>query len=352
MSFGALPDVWAKRWDGRRTPMLYRTLRLLVLLLTTVLLTAGEEGSPAAPAFAGRGNPLIRDAFTADPAPLVVGDTLYLFVGHDEAQEGQMFNLTEWLCYSTKDMRTWQAHGPVLRPTDFKWATGEAWAGQVVERAGKYYFYVTVQHGEPHVGKAIGVAVAEHPLGPYVDARGTALVRDDTTPSDKGWNDIDPTVLVEADGTATMAWGNPYLYFARLTPSMVELDGPIRQVELPYYTEGPWLHKRDGLFYLTYAAFAHQGKWEKLCYATAPTVDGPWTYRGILTDQTKTSYTIHPGIVEFKGNWYLFYHTADLTLNGVPGTLGRRSVCVEPLRYHSNGLLHYVEQTKGDPVEH
>ncbi len=290
-------------------------------------------------------NPLFRDAFTADPAPLVVGDTLYLYVGHDEAHGNQMFNITEWLCYSTKDMKHWTPHGSVLKPTDFKWATGEAWASQVVEKNGKFYYYTTVQHGEPCVGKAIGVAVGDSPLGPFTDARGTALVRDDTTPSDKPWNDIDPTVFIDDDGSAYLAWGNPYLYFAKLKPNMIEIDGEIRRIELPYYTEGPWLHKRGDLYYLTYAAFAHQGKWEKICYATAPRIGGPWTYRGILTDQTKNSYTIHPGIVEFKGRWYLFYHTADLELNGEKGGLGRRSVAVEHLEYNADGTMKPVEQT-------
>jgi beta-xylosidase len=309
------------------------------------LLVALASLSAAEPSPAPGSNPLFRDAFTADPAPLVVGDTLYLYVGHDEARGKQMFNITEWLCYSTQDMKHWTAHGSVLKPTDFKWATGEAWASQVVEKNGKFYFYTTAQHGEPHVGKAIGVAVGDSPLGPFKDARGTALVRDDTTPSDKPWNDIDPTVLIDDDGTAYLAWGNPYLYFAKLKPNMTEIDGEIERIDLPNYTEGPWLHKRGDLYYLTYAAFAHQGQWEKICYATAPKITGPWTYQGILTDQTKNSYTIHPGIVEFKNQWYLFYHNADLVLNGETGGLGRRSVCVEHLYYNADGTMKPVPQT-------
>lgn len=292
------------------------------------------------------GNPILRDTFTADPAPLVVGDTLYLYVGHDDAHGKEMFNMPDWRCYSTKDMKQWTAHGSVMKPTDFSWATRDAWASQVIEKNGKFYFYVTVQHGKPYEGKAIGVAVADSPLGPFKDARGSALVRDDTTPSDKPWNDIDPTVFIDDNGSAYLAWGNPYLYFAKLKPNMIELDGEIKRIELPYYTEGPWLHKRGELYYLTYAAFAHQGKWEKICYATAPKITGPWTYRGILTDQTKTSYTIHPGIAEFKGRWYFFYHTADLELNGEKGALGRRAVCVEPLEYNEDGTMKPVEQTR------
>jgi len=203
-----------------------------------------------------------------------------------------------------------------------------------------------VQEGAPANAKAIGVAVSDSPTGPFVDARGSALISDKTTPGPNGWDDIDPTVFVDDDGTAWLAWGNPNCYLAKLKPNMTELDGPIQRIEVPNYTEGPWLHKRGGTYYLTYAAFAHQGMSEKLCYATAPRVTGPWTYQGILTEQAKNSYTIHPGIVKFKKQWYLFYHNATLTLpTGESGALGRRSVCAEYLYYNPDGTIQPIAHT-------
>jgi beta-xylosidase len=291
------------------------------------------------------GNPIFKDVFTADPTALAVGDTLYVYVGHDEAKDGEMFNMKEWLCYSTQDMRTWTSHGPVLRPTDFKWAVRDAWASHVTEKDGKFYFYTTVQHDKTKPGKAIGVAVSDSPTGPFVDARGSALITDDMTPSDRHWDDIDPAVFIDDDGTAWMFWGNPYLYYVRLKPNMIEIDGSIGKVDVPNYTEGPWLHKRGDIYYLTYAAFAHQGMAEKICYATAPSITGPWTYQGILTGHAKNSYTIHPAIVEFKGQWYFFYHNAALTIDGVKGALGRRSVCVEYLYYNPDGTIQPITQT-------
>lgn len=293
-------------------------------------------------------NPLFRDVFTADPAPLVMGDTVYLYTGHDEAKGDELFTMKEWLCFSSKDMKNWTAHGPIMRATDFKWATHDAWASQVVFRNGKYYFYTSVRHGEPHVGMSIGVAVSDSPTGPFVDARGSALVTDDMTPSPYSWDDIDPTVFIDDDGTAWMAWGNPLCHLAKLKPNMIELDGPIVLLPLPNYTEGPWISKRNGLYYLTYPAFAHQGEAESLCYATAPAVTGPWTYRGVLTGTAKYSYTIHPGIVnDFKGQSYLFYHNAALTLpDGQSGAVGRRAVCVEYLYYNPDGTMQPVVQTE------
>ena len=291
-------------------------------------------------------NPILRDIFTADPAPLVYKDKVYLYVGHDEAKEGQMFNMNDWRCYSSSDMKNWTAHGPIMNVRNFKWASKDAWASQVVARNGKFYFYAAVQEGTPANAKAIGVAVSDSPTGPFVDARGSALISDKTTPGPNGWDDIDPTVFVDDDGTAWLAWGNPNCYLAKLKSNMTELDGPIQRIEVPNYTEGPWLHKRGGTYYLTYAAFAHQGMSEKLCYATAPRVTGPWTYQGILTEQAKNSYTIHAGIVEFKKQWYLFYHNATLTLpTGESGALGRRSVCAEYLYYNPDGTMQPITHT-------
>jgi hypothetical protein len=291
-------------------------------------------------------NPIFRDMFTADPAPLVVGDTLYVYTGRDEAKDGEMFNMTEWLCYSTKDMKHWTAHGSIMKPTDFKWASGDAWAAQMVQRGGKFYYYTTVQHGPPGGGKAIGVAVSDSPTGPFKDARGSALVTDGDTPGPYGWDDIDPTVLIDDDGTAWLAWGNANCHLAKLKPNMTEIDGPIQSIHVPNYTEGPWLQKRNGLYYLFYPAFAHQEMGEKICYAMAKKVTGPWIYKGVLTGYAEGSYTIHPGVVDFKGQNYLFYHNATLTLNGQGGALGRRSVCAEYLIYNPDGTIQPILQTK------
>jgi len=291
-------------------------------------------------------NPIIRDRFTADPAPLVYGDTVYLYVGHDEAKEGEMFSMWEWLCYSSKDVKNWTYHGPIMQVTNFKWAVCDAWAAQVVELNGKFYLFATAQHDNSRPGKAIGVAIADKPTGPFVDARGSALITDDMTPSPYPWDDIDPTVFMDDDGTPWMAWGNRNCYLVRLKPSLVELDGPIHRVHLPNYTEGPWLFKRGRLYYLVYAAFGHQGMWEKICYATATNVIGPWVYRGIVTDQAANSYTIHPGIIQFRGQWYFFYHNAVLELpDGRKGALGRRSACVEYMFFDPQGLIMPIKQT-------
>ncbi len=328
-----------------------RELLLLIPTFLAGLLSSCSNREPST--FVNEGNPLFRDAYTCDPAPLVASDgRLYVYCGHDEqfddkpGYEGNYgYNITEWLCYSTEDMQNWTAHGSILKPTDFKWAVGEAWGSQCVEVNGKYYFYVSVQSGTPE-GKAIGVAVADSPLGPFRDALGHALITDEMTPNGpRGWwNDFDPTVMLDEDGTPWICWGNGTCFLARLKPNMVELDGPIGTLSLDHYVEGPWLYKRGMNYYNVYVSMG-RGR-ETLSYAMAPSIAGPWTSMGECSGMAKDSFTIHPGVVEFKGRNYLFYHNATLSLDGYGPATGRRSVCVDELFYNPDGTIQYIEQTK------
>lgn len=329
-----------------------KRINLLLLLLFILLVSCNSQNNNLT-TFQNTGNPLIKDKFTADPAPLVYDGKLYLYVGHDEYYEGQNtasggkeFNITEWLCYSTEDMQTWVDHGSVLKPTDFSWGIGEAWASQVIEKDGKFYYYTTAQAGEPYNSKVIGVAVGDTPTGPFIDPLGKPLITDDMTSNgERGWwNDIDPTVFIDDDGQAWISWGNGTCFLAKLKSNMIELDGEIEVVDLPLFVEGPWLHKYKNLYYLTYASMG-KGR-ETISYATALSMEGPWTPQGELTGMAENSFTIHPGIIEFKDKWYLFYHNAALTLDGHSGTIGRRSVCVEELHYNSDGTIKFIEQTK------
>lgn len=291
-------------------------------------------------------NPIFTDAFTADPAALVVGDTVYVYVGHDTAGPGGWFNMPEWLCYSTKDMKTWTAHGPVLAAKDFQGANaGAAWAGQVVEKDGKYYFYVTLDRREGHF---ISVAVSDSPTGPFKEALpGKPLITDAmTTDSSRGNSDIDPTVLIDDDGTPWMMWGNGDFYMVKLKRSMVEIDGPIKKVPHRNVAEGPWLFKRGDLYYNVYAADAPGVQWEQMCYSTAPSITGPWSYGGFVAGSAKHGFTIHPSVIEFKDQWYFFYHDGSYTLDGAPGGDCRRRVCVEYLYFNPDGSIRPITLTQ------
>jgi Glycosyl hydrolases family 43. len=131
--------------------------------------------------FVANGNPVIKYKYTADPAAMVYNGKAYLYTGHDQCPAPkERYEMNEWLVFSSSDMKTWTEHAVPLKPTDFSWAKGDAWASQVIERDGKFYWYVAVEHGTIH-GKAIGVAVSDSPTGPFRDARGSALITNDMT---------------------------------------------------------------------------------------------------------------------------------------------------------------------------
>lgn len=288
-------------------------------------------------------NPIIKDFFTADPAPLVYKDNVYLYVGHDTTAVGtDNYQMPDWLVYSSSDMKNWKSHGALLSPNDFSWAARASNAAQCIERNNKFYWYISVIHKSDQNSKggvAIGVAVADSPTGPFKDALGKALITNDMTIDMKhSWDDLDPTVFIDDNNQAYIFWGNGSCKWAKLKDNMIELDGPIHTFKPQNFTEAPWIYKRKGLFYLVYAA----GMPERVEYCTSKSIEGPWEHRGIIQDPSFNSFTTHPGIINFKGKDYYFYHNGALPTGGSY----RRSVCVEYFTYNPDGSIKKVEQTK------
>lgn len=292
-------------------------------------------------------NPIITDVLTADPAALVHDDTVYLYTGHDEAEDNKGFyRMNKWLVFSSTDMVNWEKHGSPLAVDDFKWAKSDAWAGHVVENDGKFYFYTTVRHDDSKPGFAIGVAVSDSPTGPFKDALGKALISNDmTTDTDIDWDDLDPAVFIDDDDQAYLFWGNTKPRWAKLKDNMVELDGPTHTLDLPDFTEALYVHKRGDWYYLSYA----MGFPEKTAYAMSRSIEGPWEYKGILNELAGNSNTNHQSIIDYKGNSYFIYHNG-----GTPkGGSFRRSVCIDDLHYNPDGTIQRVVMTSEgvDPVE-
>jgi len=322
----------------------YLTLLKVTLLFTAPSLLNNKAHMPASTladtVIHATGNPIIRHKFTADPGAMVYKDKVYIYTGHDVAPDKQArYVMHDWLVFSSPDMVTWTEHAVPLKTTDFAWAKDDAWAGQVIERNGKFYWYVAIEHGTIH-GKAIGVAVADNPLGPFKDARGSAIITNDmTTESKISWDDIDPTVFIEDNGQAYLMWGNTTLHYAKLKSNMTELDGPIETVTgLPHFTEAPWLHKRNGWYYLSYAYEFP----EKIAYAMSRSITGPWQYKGIINEIAGNSNTNHQAIITFKGKDYFIYHNGALTPDA--GSY-HRSVCIDYLYYNPDGTIKRVVMT-------
>lgn len=292
-------------------------------------------------------NPIFPDILTADPAAMVYKDKVYLYTGHDEAKDNKVFyDMKKWLAFSSSDMVNWKRHGSPLSVKDFTWAKSDAWAAHTIEKDGKFYWYVTVRHATIN-GFAIGVAVADSPTGPFKDARGSALVTNDmTTNTPIDWDDLDPAAFIDDDGQAYLFWGNTKAYYAKLKDSMIELDGPIKEIEdLPEFTEAAYVHKHGKYYYLSYAT----GFPEKTAYAMSKSIHGPWEYKGILNELAGNSNTNHQSIIEFKGRSFFIYHNgATRIIEGDQHLFGgsfRRSVCIDELFYNKDGTIKRIVMT-------
>jgi beta-xylosidase len=290
-------------------------------------------------------NPILPKVFTADPAAFVENGTVYLYVGHDQATPADKdYVMKEWRLYSSCDMKNWTDRGSPIQPSAFKWAIGkvDAWAADITKRDGKYYFYATVDHASIP-GRAIGVAVSDKPEGPFVDARGSALITNNMTLETQiAWDDIDPAIFQDDDGQAYLYWGNSVLKWAKLKANMIELDGPIHTVGVERFTEASYLHKHNGTYYLSYSREFP----EETAYMTGPSATGPWTYRGVIMSKNVKVKTIHQAIVEFNGKNYIIYHNAKLPGGGEY----RRSVAVEEFAYNADGTIPFIKQTKEGPA--
>jgi arabinoxylan arabinofuranohydrolase len=292
-------------------------------------------------------NPIIQTSYTADPAPMVYNGKVYLYTSHDE-DNSTWFTMDDWRLYTTEDMVNWTDHGAILSYKDFDWAQKNAWAPQCIERDGKFYMYVPVTDRQGKNG--IGVAVANSPYGPFIDSLGKPLIQGRLA-------DIDPTVFVDDDGQAYLLWGNPVCYYVKLNEDMISYDDEIKSFPNTIeafgkregeanprrpttYEEGPWLYKRNNLYYLFFAAGPIS---EHIGYSTGNSPTGPWTYQGKVMPTQGKSFTNHPGVIDYKGKTYFFYHNGAL-----PGGNGfNRSVCVQELKFNKDGTIIQMDMTNG-----
>jgi len=285
------------------------------------------------PSAARADNPIVQTNYTADPAPMLHEGTLYLYTSHDEdVSVDNFYTMNDWRLYSTEDMVNWTDHGSPAGLHTFSWATDNAWAPQGIFRNDKYYLFVPLNN---NTGARIGVSVSANVAGPFMDPLGKQLAA-------TGSGNIDPTVFIDDDGQAYMYWGNATLRYVKLNEDMISYSGSPTNVTLSGFTEGPWFYKRESLYYMVYAGMG--GGTEKLSYATSDSPTGPWNVRGDVMASGNT-YTNHPGVVDYKGHSYLFYHNSALP----GGTDFKRSVCVEEFTYGENGTIPTLTMSTEGP---
>lgn len=303
------------------------------------VLTAAGAALLAATAFAT--NPLITDQFTADPTARVFEGKVYVYPSHDIAEppgyqgRPKWFVMEDYHVFSSGNLTDWQDHGVILERSDVQWADQKAyamWAPDAVFKDGQYYFYF------PAMAKAggfrIGVALADKPYGPFKPL---------PLPIE-GVRGIDPGVLLDKDGSAYLYWSAAdKLFAARLKPNMVEIEGEPRSFDnLPKkgLQEGPFVFERNGTYYLTYPHVAN--KIERLEYATSASPLGPFEWAGVILDESASGcWTVHHSIVDYQGQWYLFYHDRDLS----PSFDKHRSIRADKLFFNANGTIQKVTPT-------
>lgn len=317
----------------------------LTILSTAVLCLAASAAQAQ--------NPIIRDQFTADPTARVFNNKVYLYSSHDilppAGQRQDWFCMEDYHVFSSENLTDWTDHGVIVTQNKVPWVRPDSysmWAPDCVERNGKYYFYFP-SAPKNGMGFGIGVAVADRPEGPFIC---------EPEPI-KGISGIDPCVLLASDGNAYIFWGAGRC--AKLKPNMKELadDTPKEKVkfrdrEFEMYgvnclkglpsrqAEGPFAFEANGWYYLTYPYVRENT--EVLGYAMSKNPMGPYEYKGLIMPEHENGcWTNHHSIVNYKGQWYLFYHQNAFS----PRDDKRRSVQVDKLYFNADGTIKEVKKT-------
>ena len=311
-------------------------------------------------------NPVIHDQFTADPTARVFGDRLYLYPSHDifppEGARQDWFCMADYHVFSTDNLTEWTDHGVIVTQNAVPWVRTDSyamWAPDCVSRDGRYYFYFPAAPRDGR-GFAIGVATADNPEGPFMC---------EPKPIE-GISGIDPCVLVDDDGSAYIYWSGMGIRGGKLKKNMKELDGELQEIKMPRregmpemppmkvggeemkglpdgFKEGPFAFKRGNWYYLTFPwvrGETGEGKnpTETLAYAMSQSPLGPWDFKGIImAEHANHCWTNHHSLVEFRGQWYLFYHRNDYS----PRDDKRRSTRIERLTFNADGTIREVTPT-------
>ena len=309
------------------------------LLLTFTMLSIGIVKAQ---------NPIIKGQFTADPTARVFNGKMYLYPSHDIPAPADKPNLRkDWFCmadyhvFSSENLTNWTDHGVILTQEKVPWLNAEAyamWAPDCAYKDGMYYFYypaiVKPDSITKRFGMMVGVAVSDRPDGGFVPM----------TEPIKGIYGIDPCTLIDDDGQAYIYWSGRGMQGARLKPNMLQLDSePVALGNFPDgMKEGPFVFKRNGKYYFTFPWVPKEGETENLSYAMGDSPLGPFEYKGLIMDQSPTKcWTNHHSIVEYKSEWYLFYHHNDYS----PQFDKNRSVRIDKICFNEDGTIQKVTPT-------
>ena len=296
--------------------------------------------------FTYEGNPVSRWHSAADPDVQVWGDTIWVYTSQDRkmipgVHQSHYDAMDGYHAFSTTDLVNWTNHGEIIHSSDISWANGGfLWAPGSARKNGKYYLYYPVK--DKQLQWRVGVAIGNSPIGPF---------KDTGKPID-GLGGIDPKVFIDDDGQAYLY--NNSAIVAKLKPNMIELAESTKKIvygtnavmsnDTSRFSEGSYMHKRNGIYYYSYTCLGNKQTPGK--YAMGKSPYGPFEYKGGLATWPVGAQD-HHSIVEFKGQWYYFYHSAGQS--GIPKYKESqgRVFGFDRLYYNKDGTIQKVIQTYG-----
>lgn len=310
--------------------------------------------------------PLVEHIYTADPSAHVFNDRIYIYPSHDIEggvafnDNGDHFNMCDYhvLSMDSPNSKT-EDHGVALHVDDVPWAARQMWAPDAATKDGKYYFYFPAKKTDDIF--QIGVAVSDHPEGPFIAQ---------PSPIKQSYS-IDPAVFEDDDGQYYMyfggIWGGQLQHYrnniystgqqepvdnepalgpivAKLDSTMLEFAETPKEIQIidkngqpllagdtsRRFFEASWMHKYNGKYYFSYST----GDTHLICYATSDNPYGPFTYQGNILSEV-VGWTTHHSICQYENDWYLFYHDSSLS-NGITHL---RSVKMTKLEHDEQGKI-------------
>ncbi|AIQ42773.1 glycoside hydrolase family 43 protein [Paenibacillus sp. FSL R7-0297] len=313
---------------------------------------------------------LVTHIYTADPSAHVYEGKIYIYPSHDldhdgpDNDNGDQYAMEDYHILSLDNFESPVVdHGQALHLDQIPWASKQLWAPDAAYKNNTYYLFFPARD---HDGIfRLGVATSASPAGPFEPQPDYIA----------GSYSIDPAVLVDDDNRA-------YIYFGGLWGGQLEkwqtgtfvadaegpaLDAPaigprvallsedmlsfqeqpseisivdeegnpiLAGDEQRRYFEGPWVHKYNDYYYLSYST----GTQHTLVYAVSRNPQGPFTFKGEILSPV-IGWTTHHSIVQFEDKWYLFYH--DSSLSG--GVNHKRSVKYTELKYNEDGTIQKID---------
>jgi len=286
----------------------------------------------AAPTFAE--NPIVPNVGLNDPHVRIFGDKAYVYATHDKSSENERFIMEDWWIWSSTDLVNWELES-VLDPADTYIGAGfqSAWATDAAYRNGKYYWYFS------ELNEQTGVVVGDSPVGPWKDPLGKPFLAKDLTPT----HEYDISVI-EHQGDHYAVFGVWDFYIARIGDDMISLAETPKKISIndpvgPYGDDStddkPFVHQRNGIFYLSWGAF----------YATSENLYGPYDYRGVILNEASFApgYDAptwphgfkqgrHGSFFEWHNQWYFAYCDISQT-----GNRYFRDTFISYVHYKDNG---------------